>query len=153
MKYNSQPSTATTRFRLTNPTNGLLKFSMVQFLLLMCCMFISEKTQAQSVAPPLDSYVTNTGGTITVFVSLPDSTTASEIEVAIGSENNSGDLFSHTYAFDQATGLPSGLSYSREGTHLYLGAGAITLTDAYNVKIRLKDSGGNWSAYYDYIAN
>jgi len=116
-------------------------------------MFISEKTQAQSVAPPLDSYVTNTGGTITVFVSLPDSTTASEIEVAIGSENNSGDLFSHTYAFDQATGLPSGLSYSREGTHIYLGAGAITLTDAYNVKIRLKNSSGNWSAYYDYIAN
>ena len=119
----------------------------------MCCMFISETTKAQIVAPPLDSYISNTGGTVTVFIALPDSTTSSEIEVAIGSKNNSGDLFSHTYAFDQTSGLPSGLSYSREGTHLYLGAGAVVLTDAYNVKIRLKDSAGNWSAYYDYIAN
>jgi len=153
MKHNPHHLTATTGCRLTKPTNGFLKILIVQFLVLMCCISFSETIEAQTVAPPLDSYVSNTSGTVTVFVALPDSTTSTEIEVAIGSENNSGDLFSHTYAFDQATGLPSGLSYSREGTHLYLGAGAITLTDAYNVKIRLKDSGGNWSAYYDYIAN
>jgi len=153
MKHKPQPLTATTSCRLTKPTNGFLKFLIVQFLLLMCCLSISEYTLAQSVVPPLDSYVSNTSGTITVFVALPDSTTSSEIEVAIGSKNNNGDLFAHTYTFDQTSGLPAGLSYSREGTHLYLGAGAITLTDAYNVKIRLKDSGGNWSGYYDYIAN
>ena len=153
MKHSSELSIATTSCRLTNHTTGILKFLIVQFLLLMCCMFISETTKAQSVAPPLDSYISNNGGTITVFVALPDSTTSREIEVAIGSKNNNGDLFSHTYAFDQTSGLPSGLSYSREGTHLYLGAGAIELTDAYNVKIRLMDGSGNWSAYYDYIAN
>ncbi len=153
MKHIPQPLTATTSCSLTKPTNGFLKFLIVQFLVLMCCMFIGETIIAQTVAPPLDSYVTSTGGTVTVFVALFDSTTSSEIEVAIGSKNNNGDLFAYTYAFDQTSGLPSGLTYSREGTHLYLGAGAITLPDAYNVKIRLKNSSGNWSGYYDYIAN
>ncbi len=153
MKHKPNRSTATTSCRLTKPTNGFLQFLIVQFLVLICCLTLSENSQAQTVAPPLDSYVSNTGGTVTVFVALPDSTTSSEIEVAIGSKNNNGDLFAYTYAFDQTSGLPSGLTYSREGTHLYLGAGAFTLPDAYNVKIRLKDGSGNWSDYYDYISN
>lgn len=153
MKHNPQSSTATTSCRSTKPTKGFLKFLIVQFLLLMCCMTLSENSLAQTVAPPLDSYVSTTGGTVTVFVALPDSTTSSEIEVAIGSKNNNGDLFSHTYVYDQTSGLPTGLTYTRQGTHLYLGAGTIALTDAYNVKIRLKNSSGNWSAYYDYITN
>lgn len=153
MKHHPQTPTTTTNCRLTNPTNGFLKICLVKFLVLIWCCMAIENVAAQTVAPPLDSYVSNAGGIVTVFVALPDSTTAIEIEVSIGSKNNNGDLFSYVYLFDQTSGLPPGLSYAREGTHLYLGAGAITLTNAYNVKIRLKNSSGNWSAYYDYIAN
>ncbi len=140
------------RWRTKQPVSIFLQFSIVQFLLLMCCMNVNF-CKAQTVAPPLDSYVKNESGTVTVFVALPDSTTSSEIEVALGSKNNVGDLFSHTYTFDQTTGLPTGLTYSRQGTVVFLGAGTITLTDAYNVKIRLKDGSGNWSSYYDYVSN
>ena len=153
MKHHSQTPTATTSCSLTTSKNGFLKFSIVKFLVLIWCSIASVNVTAQTVTPPLDSYVSNTGGTVTVFVALPDSTTTSEIEVSIGSKNNTGDLFSHVYLFDQISGLPPGLSFAREGTHLYLGAGAITLTNAYNVKIRLKNSSGSWSANYDYIAN
>ncbi len=153
MKHHSQTPATTTSCHLTTSANGFLKFSIMKFLVLIWCSIATVNVTAQTVTPPLDSYVSNTGGTVTVFVALPDSTTTSEIEVAIGNKNNNGDLFSYTYIFDQTTGLPTGLSFSREGTNIYLGAGAITLTDAYNVKIRLKNSSGSWSAYYDYIAN
>ncbi len=152
MKNKHQRLAAADRCRLFKTESGFLQFSIVQFLLLMCCMN-ANFCQAQTVASPLDSYVKNESGTVTVFVALPDSTTSSEIEVALGSKNNVGDLFSHTYIFDQTTGLPTGLTYSRQGTDVFLGAGSITLTDAFNVKIRLKDSGGNWSTYYEYVTN
>ena len=152
MGIKHQRLAAADRFRLFKPASGFLQFSIIQFLLLICCMNVNY-CQAQTVAPPVDSYVKNEGGTVTVFIALPDSTTSSEIEVAIGSKNNVGDLFSHTYTIDQTSGLPTGLTYSRQGTDVFLGAGAITLTDAYNVKIRLKDGSGNWSSYYDYVSN
>ncbi len=72
MKHKSNRSTATTSCRLTKPNFGFLKFFIVQFLVLMRCLTLSENSQAQTVAPPLDSYVSNTGGTVTVFVALPD---------------------------------------------------------------------------------
>ncbi|MBL0339517.1 MAG: hypothetical protein IPP71_00485 [Bacteroidetes bacterium] len=152
MKNKHQRLPETDRYRLLTPASGFLLFTIVQFLLLMCCMNV-DFCMAQAVAPPLDSFVKDESGTVTVFVALPDSTSSTEIEVAIGSKNNIGDLFSHTYAFDQTSGLPAGLSYIRQGTDVFLGAGAITLTDAYNVKIRLKDGSGNWSSYYDYVSN
>lgn len=152
MKKQQQRLAQPERYWLLQPKKGFLQFSIIQFLLLICCVPVTY-CQAQTVAPPLDSYVKNEGGTVTVFVALPNTITSSEIEVAIGSKNNNGDLFSHTYTFDQSAGLPSGLTYSRQGTAVYLGAGSITLTDAFNVKIRLKDAGGNWSSYYDYVSN
>ena len=152
MKNQVHLLTSTKRWRSMQTSTSFLKFSIVQFLCLICCMVVSTG-QAQTVAPPLDSYVKNNGGMVTIFVALADSTTSSEIEVALGSKDNVGDLFSHTYTIDQTSGLPTGLSYSRQGTEVFLGAGAITLTDAFNVKIRLKDSGGNWSSYYDYVSN
>ena len=152
MKTNHQRLAATDRYRLFKPASGFLQFSIIQFLLLICCMNVNY-CQAQTVAPPLDSYVKNDGATVTVFVTLPDSSTTTEIEVALGSKNNVGDLFSHTYTFDQTSGLPTGLTYSRQGIDVYLGAGSIVLTDAFNVKIRLKNSSGNWSSYYDYVSN
>ena len=153
MKIKRQRLSATDRYRLFKPASVFLQFSIVQFLLLICCLTQTVNSQAQTVAPPLDSYVKNDGATVTVFVTLPDSSTTTEIEVALGSKNNVGDLFSHTYTFDQTSGLPTGLTYSRQGTDVYLGAGSIVLTDAFNVKIRLKNSSGNWSSYYDYVSN
>ncbi len=152
MKNSSQKALWYSLLRNKNPLTGVVRF-LLFLILFSVCSLTSSKLLAQNVAPPLDSYVKNEGGTVTIFVALPDTITSSEIEVAIGSKNNNGDLFSHTYTIDQTSGLPTGLTYSRLGTNVFLGAGTITLTDAFNVKIRLKDAGGNWSSYYDYFSN
>jgi hypothetical protein len=107
---------------------------------------------AQS-AVPLDSYVTTNGGEASIFVKLPDTISVSEIEVLLGSKINSSDIFSHVYVFDQYAGLPSGLSYSRNGVDVYLGTGSITVPSAFFAKIRLKNGGASWSNWLEYVSN
>ncbi len=71
----------------------------------------------------------------------------------IGGKSNADDILSHVYIFDQPTGIPNGLSYSREGLNLYLGMGAVELPPAFSVKVRLKNSSGNWSSWIEYVSN
>ncbi len=109
--------------------------------------------QAQTSAPPVDSYINFQGGQNIAFVSIADSINVSEIEVQIGGKSNADDILSHVYIFDQPTGIPNGLSYSREGLNLYLGMGAVELPPAFSVKVRLKNSSGNWSSWIEYVSN
>ncbi|MBK6642643.1 MAG: hypothetical protein IPG39_16200 [Bacteroidetes bacterium] len=40
-------------------------------------------------------------------------------------------MFSHTFTFDQTTGLPAGMTFTRNGLNSYLGLGAITTNTVY----------------------
>jgi len=124
------------------------------FLLIIgWCFSWQTKTYAQTPAPPLDSYVSFSGGQGSVFLILPDTIGCSEIEVNLGSKTETGDLFTHDYVYDQESGLPSGLSYTRTGSDVIVGIGTVEVPPAFNVKIRLKNSSGNWSSWYEYITN
>ncbi len=119
------------------------------FLYLFPFQFIS----AQSVLPPSDSYISIDNSIGTVMVSIMDSTNISDIEVNIGSKNSFNDLFSHSFAFDNITGLPAGLTYSRENLNLFLGVGTLSFPPTINVRVRTRDISGNWSSYLEYISN
>jgi hypothetical protein len=91
-------------------------------------------------------------GTGQLFVALPDSN-ISEIELQIGTKPGLSDVFSHTFTFDQTTGLPTGMTYSRNGLNTTLGLGAITTNTVYASKVRLKNTAGTWGDWYEIISN
>ncbi len=125
----------------------------LKWLLGFLCLFSFQYVTAQSVSPPRDSYISIDNSIGTVMVSLEDSTNVSEIEVNLGSKNSFNDLFSHSYTFDNSTGLPSGLTYTRQNLNIFLGVGTLNFPTALNVKVRIKDNSGNWSSYLEYISN
>ena len=136
---------------ITTRQNLSFKLATITITILLCCTY--KNVNAQTPAPPLDSYVSFSGGQGSVFLILPDTASCSEIEVNLGSKTETGDLFTHAYVYDQESGLPSGLTYSRTGSDVTVGIGAVTVPPAYNVKIRLKNMTGNWSGWYEYITN
>jgi len=137
--------------RITIRQNLSFKLAAITITILVCC--INKKVNAQTPAPPLDSYVSFSGGQGSVFLILPDTIGCSEIEVNLGSKTETDDLFTHAYVYDQESGLPSGLSYIRTGSDVIVGIGTVEVPPAFNVKIRLKNSSGNWSSWYEYITN
>lgn len=118
------------------------------FLILFCWCTISSNAQS-----PLDAAVSFTDNEGFFKVVVADTNNVSEIEVMVGSDDNPAELFSHVFSYDQSSGLPSGLSYSRSANEIILGMGTVTLLNAYNAKARLKDGSGNWSSWYEFIGN
>ena len=119
----------------------------VLFLILFWCF--SLNTNAQS---PTDATLSVSSGTGQFFFFFPDSNLV-EIELQIGTIPGLSDVFSHTFTFDQTTGLPSGMTYSRNGLNTYLGLGAITPNTVYDSKVRLKSTSGTWGDWYEIISN
>jgi len=145
-----------TKYHLTdsNQLTKQLTHRHLKFLMLLAMgLFWQSVINAQTPAPPLDSYVSFSGGQGSVFLILPDTASCSEIEVNLGSKTETGDLFTHAYVYDQESGLPSGLTYSRTDSDVTVGIGTVEVPPAYNVKIRLKNTAGNWSGWYEYITN
>ena len=126
--------------------NHLLKIP-IWFLILFCCTSLQVNAQT-----PTDATLSFSSGQGTFYVALPDSN-ISEIELNIGTKANLTDVFAHTYTFDQITGLPSGLTFSRNGLSTYLGLGAVTQQNVYNSKVRLKNTSGSWGNWYEIISN
>jgi hypothetical protein len=122
-------------------------------IVLFLCLYWSLAVNAQTPAPPTDSYVNFESGQGTVYVAVSDTTTISEVEIQIGSKGVQDAVFSHSYVFDQTTGMPSGMTYSRTGLQLYLGMGTISPPPAVDVRVRLKDTSGNWSSWLEYVSN
>ena len=137
--------------------NFLLRFLISQnrkklktpilFLILFWCFTLNAKAQA-----PTDATLSVSSGTGQFFVALPDSNIA-EIELQIGTKPGLSDVFSHTFTFDQTTGLPAGMTFTRNGLHTYLGLGAITTNTVYASKVRLKNTSGTWGDWYEIISN
>jgi hypothetical protein len=119
----------------------------VLFLILFWCFSLNANAQS-----PTDATLSVSSGTGQFFVALPDSNMV-EIELQIGTKPGLSDVFSHTFTFDQTTGLPTGMTYSRNGLNTYLGLGAITTNTVYASKVRLKSTSGTWGDWYEIISN
>ena len=137
--------------------NFLLRFLISQnrkklktpilFLILFWCFSLNANAQA-----PTDVTLSVNAGTGLLYVALPDSN-ISDIELQIGTKQGLTDVFSHTFTFDQTTGLPAGMTFTRNGLNTYLGLGAITPNTVYASKVRLKNTSGTWGDWYDIISN
>ncbi len=119
-------------------------------ILIVLFTFLSLEGKAQT---PLDANLSISSNTGIFSLVIPDSTNISEIELIIGTKANLSDVFAHTYTFDQTSGLPSGLSFNRDGMITYLGIGTITVQNVYNSKVRLKNTSGVWGDWYEIISN
>ena len=127
--------------------NQLLKIPIL-FLILFCCDTIGANAQA-----PLDAAVSFSGNEGYFKVMVPDTNDVNQIEMLVGSDDNAGELFSQIIAYDQLSGLPTSVSYSRSGNEITIGMGTVTLLNAYHAKVRLKNSSNNWSDWYEFIGN
>ena len=116
-------------------------------MILFCCTNLQVNAQT-----PTDATLSFDSGQGTFYIAIPDSN-ISEIELNIGTKANLTDVFSHTYTFDQTSGLPSGLSFSRNGLNTYLGLGTVAQQNVYNSKVRLKNTSGGWGDWYEIISN
>ena len=119
----------------------------VLFLILFWCFSLNANAQV-----PTDLALSVSSGTGQFFVALPDSNLV-EIELQIGTKQGLSDVFSHTFTFDQTTGLPAGMTFTRNGLNTYLGLGAITTNTVYASKVRLKSTTGTWGDWYEIISN
>ncbi len=119
----------------------------ILFLILFWCHTLNANAQV-----PTDLVLSVSSGTGQLFVALPDSN-ISEIELQIGTKPGLSDVFSHTFTFDQTTGLPTGMTYSRNGLNTYLGLGSITTNTVYTSKVRHKNTNGTWGDWYEIISN
>jgi hypothetical protein len=88
----------------------------------------------------------------TLTVELADTISVMELEVQLGSRESLSDLFSYSFMYDQTTGLPQGMSYSRQGNQVTLGLGEIAAYYTIFARVRLKSS-GSWSDWYAFVSN
>jgi hypothetical protein len=112
--------------------------------------FLSLEGKAQT---PLDANLSISNNTGIFSIVIPDSTNISEIELQIGSNSNPSEVFEHTFFYDQTSGLPTGLSYTRSGVNIILGLGTLTALNIYHVKTRLKNGSGAWGDWYEFVGN
>ena len=84
---------------------------------------------------------------------VADTNDVNEIEMLIGTDDNASEMFSHIFTYDQTSGLPFGMSYSRTGNEINVGMGTVTFLNAYHAKVRLKNGSNNWSNWYEFIGN
>ncbi|MBK8416660.1 MAG: hypothetical protein IPL22_20410 [Bacteroidetes bacterium] len=119
-------------------------------VLIVFLTFLSLEGKAQT---PLDANLSISDNTGIFSIVIPDSTNISEIELQIGSSENPSEVFEHTFVYDQTTGLPTGLSYSRDGVNINLGLGTLVPLNIYHVKTRLKNGSGSWGDWYEFVGN
>ncbi|MBL7915953.1 MAG: hypothetical protein JNL49_13040 [Bacteroidia bacterium] len=119
-------------------------------VLVVFLTFLSLEGKAQT---PLDANLSISNNTGIFSLVIPDSTNISEIELQIGSIANPTEVFEHTFVYDQTSGLPTGLSYSRAGVNINLGLGSLTPLNIYHVKTRLKNGSGAWGDWYEFVGN
>jgi len=109
-------------------------------------------------AQPADAHVelspTFSGNISAVFyVKLPDSTGFTDVDIKLIDSLDDVVLFERNFVFDQTSGLPSGITWQRNGTEVNLGIGSHIQKIAYMGKVRLKNTAGLWSDWYEFLFN
>ena len=127
-------------------------FLKQNYKILLTILFMSIFTYSKAQAP-LDATVSFSGNEGFFKVVIPDTNDVNEIEILVGTDDNASEMFSHVFTYDQVSGLPSGMTYSRTGNEINVGMGAVTLLNAYHVKVRLKNGSNSWSDWYEFIGN
>jgi hypothetical protein len=127
------------------------------FLCTLLIFLIGALTSQHSIAQPASATLSfgthnNNLALCNFMVTLSD-TNLVAIELGLGSERNQTDLFLHEFTFDVSTGLPSGLSYSREGLTLTIGIGNQQVLDYYYGQVRVKGDDQQWSEWYQFLQN
>jgi hypothetical protein len=113
-----------------------------------------QEASAQSVLKPSDATVSfDSLSTATFFVELPDTNAVSMLEVGLGTAPGITDLLSQNFQYDLSTGLPAGMNWSRIENKVYLTLGTLTPPDAFFARVRIQNHSGQWSGYYQFVAN
>jgi len=128
-------------------------FALFKFLVCTYLVCYSLQSVAQTISPPLDSYISISNESATIYLEVADTTVISEIEVQLSTKQNLSDIFQNVYAFDQTIGLQNGMTYSRTGNAIHLGTGTIQLSPVVFSKIRLKNQSNVWSEWYEFVSN
>ena len=132
-------------------TMFILRKQLLVVILLVCINSISKAqiTDARVIFTPA-----TTGFNTGIFqLSLPDSTGFSEIEIQLTEALEDTIIFNGVYVFDQTSGLPSGWSWTREGTRVSIGMGLLPEGNAWQGKARVKPNGDGWGEWLVFLFN
>ncbi|HEX5002410.1 MAG TPA: hypothetical protein VFW78_07925 [Bacteroidia bacterium] len=113
-----------------------------------------KETSAQTVQKPTDATVSfDSLSTCTFYVQVPDTNAVAMLEIGLGTAPGMTDLLAQTFVYDNSSGLPSGMNWNRTGDKVYLTLGTLTPPAAFFARVRIKNHFGNWSGYYQFLAN
>lgn len=125
-------------------------FILLNFLVLSC-------VQGQSILDASVRLDSIPGSDTTKFgnfyVQVADTINVSEVEITLSSSEDSIDIASQIFQYDQTSGLPIPLEYNRVGNVIQLKIGPIPLIPTYFASVRTKDLTNIWSDRFIFIFN
>ncbi len=124
------------------------------FVLLTGLLMQTAEVKSQDATGSLefDSVIVNNLSDCSFIVELTD-TTIQSFEVGLGSERNTTNVLLLEIDFDNATNLPSGITYARSGPLITLNIGQRPRLDYYYGQVRVKSAQGQWGEYYRFLQN
>ena len=84
---------------------------------------------------------------------LTDTVNVSSIVVKVGSLDGGQDLFSYTFTFDQSSGFPTGVGYSRSGFKVSCPLGNLVETAVYFTEISTLSSNNSANTAFKFVSN
>ncbi|MFH2095445.1 MAG: hypothetical protein ABIJ16_07065 [Bacteroidota bacterium] len=78
-------------------------------------------------------------------VTISDTNLVPAVHVKIGTSLNGNDVFDYGFQYDVTSGLPAGMSYTRDENEIYLGLYTTTQSDLYFYEVWLEGTGGTQS--------
>jgi hypothetical protein len=129
--------------------------ALTRCLILLLFILTGNPLQAQS---NFDAYVITSAPVNdvvegTMFITLTDTSQIDLIEVKVGSKEGQADLANHQFTYNQAAGLPTGMSWQRTGYRITLSLGSFAYSDVQFGYVRLKNSSGVWSDTFAFVTN
>ena len=148
-----EPNTKTSKVFLKEQTAKCQKWRTV-FVLLIGLMIQTSEVKSQDATGSLefDSVVVNNMSDCNFVVELTD-TTIQSFEIGLGNERNTTNVLFLEIDFDNATNLPTGITYARSGPLITLSIGQRPRLDYYYGQVRVKNAQGQWGEYYRFLQN
>jgi hypothetical protein len=128
-----------------------INFRAIFLFLIFFISGITSRAQLSLVDVSISlTEITSTEFAGTCKLEISDSLDCSIIEVILLDATIDNVVFNREYIYDQAVGLPPGISWSRSGNNITLGLGTLPYVVNWNARVRLKDANGNptpWTAF------